>query len=439
MNINSVLDDVRARGLKFIQIWFSDILGTLKSFTIPAEKLPRAFENGLPFDGSSIEGFARMDESDMLAWPDPSTFALLPGADNNSAARMFADIKVPDGTPFEGDPRHVLKRALERMRDLGFTNLKVGPEIEYFYLRSPQSAEPLDRGGYFDAVPRDEAIAIRRETARALEGMGIGVESAHHEGAWSQHEIDLSDRDALQMADTIMTARFVVKQIASQSGVYATFMPKPINGQNGSGLHLHLSMLKGSVDVFHDPKDRLGLSEPCRRFIAGLMKHSRELCLLTNPTVNSYKRLIPGFEAPVYVTWARRNRGDLIRVPLSRPGTDRPIRVELRSPDPSCNPYLAIAAVLSAGLEGIEKGLELSPPVNENVNEMSPSRRSDLGVQPLPGSLIEAIQESEKSDLLRRTLGTHVFTSLLESKRVEWERFRTCVTALEVETYLPIL
>jgi glutamine synthetase len=438
-DISWVYRQIKENDVKFIKIWFSDILGTLKSFTIPVEELGITFEEGIGFDGSSIEGFTRIDESDMMAWPDPSTFAILPWRPKEKAvARMFADIKNPDGTPFEGDPRYVLKRALKMAEEKGFT-FYIGPELEYFYFRTPHAAEPLDQAGYFDAIPRDEALDLRRDTILALEAMGIESEYAHHEAAISQHEIDLKYRDALTMADTVLTYKFVVKEIAYKHGVYATFMPKPLNGQNGSGMHTHMSLFKDGKNAFFDERDRYFLSPVAKGFIAGLLHHAPEITLLTSPTVNSYKRLVPGYEAPVYLTWALRNRSDLIRVPMYKPGKEKATRIEFRSPDPSCNPYLAFAVMLAAGLEGIQKGYELPPPVEQNVYEMDEHQRRERGIGSLPGSLIEAIMLAEKSALVKRTLGEHVFYHLIKNKKIEWDRFRKHVTEYELKTYLPIL
>lgn len=435
-----VYEQIKANDVKFIKVWFNDILGTLKSFTIPAEELQAGFEEGVGFDGSSVEGFTRIDESDMLAWPDPSTFAVLPWRpQENAVARMFADIKNPDGTPFDGDPRYILKRTLERAKKMGYDHFYTGPELEYFYFKDAKGTEVLDKGGYFDAMPRDEALDLRRDTVLALEKLGIPVEYSHHEVAHSQHEIDLRYQDALTMADTVMTHKFVVKEIAYKHGVYATFMPKPINGQNGSGMHTHQSLFKGDKNAFFDPKDKYYLSDVAKKYIAGLLKHAPEITLICNPTVNSYKRLVPGYEAPVYITWAKRNRSDMIRVPMYKPGKEKATRIEFRSPDPSCNPYLAFAVMLAAGLEGIERNYQLQPPIEQNVYEMEEAERVERGIKSLPGSLTEAVSITEKSELVRKTLGDHVFTHLIDSKKKEWDNFRTQVTQYELETYLPIL
>lgn len=433
-----VIERMEKENIFFLEIWFTDILGFLKSFTITRTEVPAAFEDGAGFDGSSIEGFARIDESDMVARPDPSTFQVLPWEDSGKVARVFADILQPNGKPFEGDPRNVLKKNLERARKRGLT-FNVGPEMEFFYFKSPDSPETLDRGGYLDLIPRDEAVALRRETALALEAMGISVECAHHEVAPSQHEIDLRYCDGLTMADNVMTLRFIVKEIALRKGVFATFMPKPIEGENGSGMHTHMSLFEGTRNAFFDPKDKYHLSDVAKCFIAGLLRHAREITAVTNQWVNSYKRLIPGYEAPVYLSWALRNRSDLIRIPMYKPGKEKATRLEFRSPDPACNPYLAFSVLLAAGMEGVEKNYEFPSPVEANVYEMCESERREHGISELPGSLIEAIALTEGSDLVRRSLGDHVFTHFIMNKKIEWDMFRKHVTTYEINKYLPIL
>jgi len=435
---NYVISACRESDVKFIRLWFTDIVGSLKSFAITVEELEKALEEGMGFDGSSIEGFARIDESDMIAKPDPSTFQLVPWRPRESGvARMFCDIYRPDGRAFEGDPRFVLRQQLKRASDLGYT-FYVSPELEYFYFKDSKTTEPLDRGGYFDQTA-DAAHDLRRETVLTLEAMGIEVEYSHHEVAPSQHEIALRYTDALTMADSAMTYRLVVKETAEANGVYATFMPKPVANQNGSGMHVHQSLFKGERNAFFDPEDTYHLSAVAKAYIAGLLHHSRAITLVTNQWVNSYKRLLPGFEAPVYMSWARRNRSDLIRIPEYKPGKEMHTRIEYRSPDPACNPYLAFAVMLAAGLDGIEKERPLPAPVEENVFEMSPADRAARGIEMLPGSLIEAIEEAEKSELLRSALGDHVFESLIKNKRIEWERYRRHVTDFELAEYLPIL
>jgi len=440
MNRDEVMRTVAEKDIKFVKLWFTDILGYLKSFSIPVEELDKAFSEGIGFDGSSIEGFVRIDESDMVAIPDPATFAVLPWRPREKGvARMFCDIINPDdGTPFVGDPRYVLKRNLERAAKDGYT-FYLGPELEYFYFRSAQAPETLDRGGYFDMIPRDEAVDLRRETALCLEEMGIQVEYSHHEVAPSQHEIDLRYADALTMADTVMTYRLAVKEIAEKNGVYATFMPKPLFGENGSGMHTHQSLFAGDKNAFFNATDEFHLSEVGKRYIAGLLEHAPEITALTSQWVNSYKRLVPGFEAPVYISWGRRNRSDLIRVPMYKPGKEKATRVEYRSPDPACNPYLAFAVMLAAGLKGIEEKYPLPEPVEENVYEMSREERERRGIGELPGSLIEAVHLAERSDVVREALGEHVFTHFIENKKLEWDRYRAYVTDFEINNYLPVL
>ncbi len=435
-----VMEMVKRQDVKFIRLWFSDILGFLKSFAITAEELEAAFTEGVGFDGSSIEGFARIDESDMVAWPVPETFAILPWRPRESAvARMFCDIREPEGTSYEGDPRYILKRNLQRAQEMGYTYY-VGPELEYFYFRSNDgTTQCLDQGGYFDLTPLDVATDLRRETVLALEEMGIRVEFSHHEVAPSQHEIDMQYTDALTMADNVMTYRLVVKEIAIKNGCYATFMPKPIFGQNGSGMHTHQSLFRGEDNAFRDQNDPYRLSKVAKQFIAGLLRHAPEITLVTNQWVNSYKRLVPGYEAPVYLSWALRNRSDLIRVPVYKPQKEKATRIEYRSPDPACNPYLAFAVMLAAGLEGIEKEYECPPPVERNVYEMTDKERTELGIGSLPGDLYEAIELAENSDLVRRTLGHHLFAKFIENKKIEWDRYRAQVTGWELEHYLPVL
>jgi glutamine synthetase len=435
-----VLRAAKEQDVKFIRAWFTDILGNLKSVAITVEELETALEEGVGFDGSSIEGFARIDESDMIAMPDPNTFVVLPWRprDRKRVARIFCDILQPNGDPFEGDPRYILKRNLKRAADLGFT-FYVGPELEYFYFADSEGTTPLDRGGYFDLSPLDAATDLRRETVLTLEEMGIAVEASHHEGAPSQHEIDLRYTDALTMADNTMTYRLVVKEVALAQGVHATFMPKPLANENGSGMHVHQSLFRGERNAFFDPSDKTHLSSLCKSYIAGLLRHAREITIVTNQWVNSYKRLVPGYEAPVYLSWALRNRSDLIRVPEYKPGKEQETRMEYRAPDPACNPYLAFAVMLAAGLEGIEKEYPCPEPLEENVFLMTEEERSRRGIEHLPGSLFEAIQEAQKSDLLRRCLGDHLFESLLKNKLIEWSDYRRHVTDYEIKRYLPLL
>jgi len=435
-----VLKTARENDVRFIRLWFTDILGFLKSFAITIDELEEALEDGMGFDGSSIEGYARIDESDMVAMPDTSTFVILPWRprERNAVARMFCDILRPGGEPYDRDPRYVLKRNLARAAEMGYTYY-VGPELEYFYFKSAESPEVLDHGGYFDLTPLDVASDLRRDTVLALEEMGIGVEYSHHEVGPSQHEIDMRYTDALTMADNAMTFRLVVKEVALHEGYHATFMPKPLMGENGNGMHTHMSLFKGDRNAFFDPKDEHHLSGVAKMFIAGLLHHAPEITLVCNQWVNSYKRLVPGYEAPVYLTWAVRNRSDLVRVPQYKPGKEQATRIEFRSPDPACNPYLAFACMLAAGLEGIEKGYELGESIERNVYEMSEEEREELGIGQLPEDLYEAIRVAEESELMRKTLGDPVFKSLIENKKIEWNRYRAQVSKWELDSYLPVL
>lgn len=439
MTKEAVLKSVRDNNVKFIRLWFTDILGALKSFAITPNELEAALSEGMGFDGSSIQGFARIDESDMVAMPDPNTFTMLPWRPEEAGvARMFTDVLNPDGTPYEGDPRYVLKRQLQKAKDKGYT-MYVGPELEFFYFRSPEGTEILDRGGYFDLTPLDVASDLRRDTILSLEKMGIAVEYSHHEVAPSQHEIDLRYADALSMADAAMTYRLTVKEIAMKHGVYATFMPKPIFGENGSGMHTHQSLFKGKKNAFFDAKDEWGLSGEGKAYIAGLLKHAPELTSIIAQWINSYKRLVPGYEAPVYVAWARRNRSALVRVPMYKPGKEAATRCELRCPDPACNPYLAFAVMLAAGMKGIDEGYDLPAPVEEDIFEMTPAQLKRHKIKALPASLGEAVELTAKSSLVKECLGDHVFEKFIENKRIEWDQFRIHVSQWELDRYLPVL
>ena len=439
MTKEDVLRIVREKDIKFIRLWFTDVLGNLKSFAITPTELEGAFEEGMGFDGSSVEGFTRIEESDMVAWPDPSTFAILPWRPSpGGAARMFCDIRTPDGRPFAGDPRYVLKRMVEKAKSMGFT-MYVGPELEFFYFQDSSGTEILDQGGYFDLTTLDAGSDLRRDTINALHALGIQVEYSHHEVAPSQHEIDLRFKDALTMADQVMTYRLTVKEIAHQKGLYATFMPKPIYGVNGSGMHVHQSLFRGNQNAFFDPDDEYNLSPIAKAYIAGLLYHIKEMALVTNQWVNSYKRLVPGYEAPVYICWSRRNRSAMVRVPLYKPGKEKATRVELRNPDPACNPYLAFAAMLAAGLDGIEKGMELPPEASNNIYEMSEEERKAAGIESLPEDLYQALKEFEHSTFMRETLGDHVCDYLIRNKRAEWNEYKSLVTPWEISRYLPIL
>jgi len=438
--IEEVMKTVADRRVKFIRLWFTDVLGSLKSFAITAEELEGALEDGMGFDGSSIEGYARIEESDMVAKPDPGTFAILPWRPTEDAAvaRMFCDVLEPDGTPYKGDPRWALKRNIKKASDMGYTYL-VGPELEFFYFKGDDCTEGLDAGGYFDLTPLDIASDLRRDTILSLEDLDIDVEYSHHEVAPSQHEIDLRYSEGLKMADSAMTYRLTVKEIALQHGVYATFMPKPLFAENGSGMHTHQSLFKGDKNAFFDPSKEYNLSDVGQSYVAGLLAHAGEICSVVAQWVNSYKRLVPGYEAPVYISWARRNRSALVRVPMYKPGNEKATRMEFRCPDPACNPYLAFAVMLAAGLKGIEEGYELPDPVEEDIFHMTPEERKDRGIESLPGNLQEAIKLTEKSELVREALGDHIFHKFIENKRIEWEAYSTHVSEFELKKYLPIL
>jgi glutamine synthetase len=436
-----VLKTVEERDVHFVRFWFTDVLGVLKSFAVTDTELEGAFEEGMGFDGSSIDGFTRLEESDMVAYPDPSTFQLLPWRPTEQGVgRLFADIVKPDGSPFEGDPRYALKRVTQKAADMGFT-MYVGPELEFFYFEDDQDTEVLDQGGYFDLTPLDIASDLRRETVLTLEKLGIPVEYSHHEVAPSQHEIDLRYADARTMADNVMTYKLTVKEIALQNGVHATFMPKPIFGMNGSGMHVHQSLFTKDGNAFFDANDPEGfnLSEVAKHYIAGLLKYAPEFCAVTNPLVNSYKRLVPGYEAPVYIAWARRNRSALVRVPMYKPGKENATRLELRSPDPSANPYLAFACMLGAGLKGIEEKLPLAPEATNNIFHMSDDELDAAGIKTLPGSLGDAIELFRKSELMKEVLGEHIHTFYAENKRAEWDEYRTQVTQWELDKYLSVI
>ncbi|RLT43831.1 MAG: glutamine synthetase [Chloroflexi bacterium] len=430
-----VLQACRDHDVKFIRLWFTDILGMLKSVAITTEELEHALLDGVTFDGSAIEGFARQDEADMIAVPDPGTFQILPWRPRpQSVARMFCDIRAQNGDGFLGDPRQVLKRVLAQAAQRGYT-FYISPEIEYFYFRDQHGTEPLDQGGYFDLTPLDGGSDLRRETVLALEDMGIGVALSHHEGAPSQHEMDLRYTDALTMADAVMTFRLVVKEVAMRHGVYATFMPKPMAGQNGSAMHLQMSLFRGEQNAFFDANDPEQLSGDARHFMAGILRHAGELSLVTNQWVNSYKRLVPGYEAPTFATWSHHSNADLVRVPERKPGMDEATRIEFRAPDPAANPYLAFAAVLAAGLAGIDGKYPLPMPA-QSAYRLSDAERAARGIEALPASLGEAIAKFETSALMRETLGDHIVDSLVANKKLEWTEYRQQVTKFELDRYL---
>jgi len=434
-----VFDIVKDTEVSFIQFWFTDVLGILKSFAVTPSELEEGMTEGMGFDGSSIAGFARIEESDMIAKPDPTTFQFLPWRPGDKpVARMFCDILQPDGSPYEADPRYVLKRVLKKAADQGYTYY-VGPELEFFYFESNEAPKIIDRGGYFDTRPLDLGSDLRRETIFALQDMGVQIEYSHHEVAPSQHEIDMRYDEGLKMADKTQTLRIVVKEIARQQGRYATFMPKPMFGENGSGMHTHQSLFQGDRNSFFDANDRYHLSKVGKSYIAGIMRHAREMAAVTNQWVNSYKRLVPGYEAPVYVSWARRNRSAMVRVPMYKPGKEMATRIEFRSPDPACNPYLAFAVMLAAGLRGVEEDYSLPEPIEEDIYEMDGEARKKAGIDSLPGNLFEAIQAIETSDLVRETLGDHIFNKFIENKKIEWDKYRTHVSQYEIDKYLPIM
>ena len=434
-----VLKIAKEKDVKFIRLWFADITGQMKGFSITREELEGALEDGMGFDGSSIKGFARIDESDMIAMPDPTTFTVLPYRPKEKAvAGMLCDILNPDRTPYQGDSRYILKRILKKAEEKGYT-FYVGPELEFFIFKDERSTQVLDEGGYFDITTLDAGNEVRREIILTLEQMGIQVEYSHHEVAPSQHEIDLRYTDALKMADIVMIYRMVVKEIAQKHGLYATFMPKPIYGVNGSGMHTHQSLFRGEKNAFFDPNDEYFLSQEAKGYIAGILTHAREITFVCNQWVNSYKRLVPGYEAPVYICWAQRNRSALVRVPMYKPGKEKSTRIEFRSPDPACNPYLAFACMLSAGLKGIENNYSLPEPLERDVYHLTHEEQTSFGVECLPGSLIEAIEVAEASVLLKETLGEHIFNNLITAKKIEWDEYRKQIHEYEIKTYLPIL
>jgi len=435
-----VLEEIESKKVEYVLFWFTDLEGHLKSFAITPAEIEAALDDGMGFDGSSITGFNAIEESDMVAIPDPETFRLMPSREGEAiVGRMICDVVTPDGEPYEGDPRYVLRRALERMKSLGFDTFNVGPELEYFLFKDSKSTETLDEGGYFAMTALDAATEWRNDTIKALEAMGIPIEYHHHEVAPSQHEIDMRYSNALDMADFTITYRLIVKEIAAKNGVYATFMPKPLFGQNGSGMHTHMSLFTGERNQFFDGDDPYHLSPAGKSFIAGLLRHARELSAIFAQWVNSYKRLVPGYEAPVYCAWSQRNRSALIRIPLYKPGSEQATRAEIRCPDPSCNPYLTFAALLHAGLEGIEQGYELEEPMETNLYHLSPAERKERGIVSLPETLGEAVDALAGSELMRKALGEHIFERYVELKQKEWDEYRIQLTQWELDRYLGVL
>lgn len=433
---------VEERGVRLIRLWFTDVLGNLKSFAISPAEIENALENGMSFDGSAIDGFGRVQETDVLAIPDPNTFEVLPWGDPDAPeARVFCDIHQLDGSPFDGDPRRVLHRQLHAAHQQGYTFL-VAPDIEFFYFAPPERGHapvPLDEGGFFDLTTADVAGSLRKQTIRALEKMSIPVGYSFHEDAPSQHEIDLRHTDALTMADSVMTFRLLVKEVAAANGVHATFMPKPLEGVQGSGMHTHMSLFQHDQNAFFDESDPHNLSPVAKSFMAGLLRHAAEITAITNQTVNSYKRLVPGFEAPVHISWARNNRSGLIRVPIPKRGNPNATRIEYRAPDPACNPYLAFAVILAAGLRGIREGYELAPEADANLFELSDAQLTKLGIEQLPQSLADSLRVMEQSELVRETLGEHIFEWFVRNKRIEWRAYKTHVSAFEIDRYLKAL
>ena len=434
-----VMGKIQECGVEFIHLWFTDVLGFLKTFVITTDELELAMTEGMGFDGSSIQGFARIQESDMIALPDPSTIQILPWRQGDHlVATMFCDITTPDGAPYPGDPREVLRRNIARAKEMGY-DFFVGPELEYYYFKNDTDAELLDHGSYFDMTTRDLAIDLRKDTMRALKNVGIQVEYSHHEVGPSQHEIDLRYDEALRMADKVMAYRLVVKEVAQLNDAFASFMPKPIYGEAGSGMHVHQSLFKGDSNAFYDAGDEYHLSDTGKAYMAGLLYHARDICAVTNQWVNSYKRLSGGDEAPTYICWGHNNRSALVRVPMYKPLKEQSTRVEIRSPDSACNPYLAFAVLLAAGLKGIEEGYELPEETEDNVWTLTDGERRALGIDPLPTSLADAIAVMERSELVAETLGEHVFDFFLRNKRSEWQDYRRQVTAYERDRYLPVL
>ena len=428
------------QNVKFIRLQFTDILGTIKNVEIPVSQLEKALDNKMMFDGSSIEGFVRIEESDMYLFPDVDTFVVFPWtAEKGKVARLICDIHNPDGTPFAGDPRNNLKRVLKEMEDLGYTDFNLGPEPEFFLFKLDEKGEPTlelnDHGGYFDLAPTDLGENCRRDIVLELEEMGFDVEASHHETAPGQHEVDFKYADALKACDDIQTFKLIVRTIARKHGLHATFMPKPIYGVAGSGMHCNLSLFRNEDNVFYDPKSDLELSEVARHFIAGIVKHAPGFTAITNPTVNSYKRLVPGFEAPCYIAWSAQNRSPLVRIPASR---GLSTRVEVRSVDPSANPYLALAVLLKAGLDGIKNKLTPPAPVDRNIYAMDREERLAEGITDLPSSLEKALKELHSNEVMVSALGPHIYEHFVEAKEIEWNMFRTQVTEWEREHYMKV-
>jgi len=437
-----IMRAVEDRGVRLVRLWFTDILGNLKSFAISPAELENALDDGMTFDGSSIDGFSRIQEADVLANPDANTFELLPWGDPKTPeARIFCDINNLDGTPFSGDSRQVLKRHVQAAHAEGL-NFYVAPDIEFFYFESPQPGsrpQPLDEASYFDLTTNDVTGTLRKQTIRTLEAMGIPVEYSFHEDAPSQQEIDLRHTDAVTMADSVMTFRLVVREIAASHGVHATFMPKPLEGVQGSGMHTHMSLFRGDRNEFYDEADDYNLSSTAKSFMAGLIRHAAEITAITNQTVNSYKRLVPGFEAPIHISWARNNRSGLIRVPIAKRGNPVATRVEYRSPDPACNPYLAFGLILAAGMKGVSEGYELPAEADANLFEIDDDVLAKLSIERLPHSLADALRAMDGSELVHEALGDHIFEWFMRNKWREWQDYETHVSDFEIRHYLKAL
>ena len=438
--IKDILKLTEQNNIQILKLWFVDILGKLKSISVSYREFEYAMTEGMGLDGSSVEGFARVWESDLVAIPDLDTFQMFPPEFTGAPiARFFCDIKTTDGKQFEGDPRYILKRNLAEMKKAGFDQFMVGPELEYFYFKDDKHTELLDSAGYFDTIPLDRSYAIRRQTMQMLEKLGIRVEYSHHEVSPSQHEIDLRYDEAMKMADQVITYRTVVKQVAAANGVYATFMPKPIAKINGSGMHVHQSFFKNGSNAFFDEKDPMYLSQTARQYIAGILAHVKEICSVTNQWVNSYKRLVPGYEAPAYIAWGRKNRSTLVRIPQVKIGKPNATRIECRFPDPACNPYLTFAVMLGAGLDGIKNNLQAPPITEENIFRMTPQERAKHQIDTLPAYLYEAVNYTRHSELVKKILGEHTFEKFIANKDIEWNCYRTHVSSYELERYLSTL
>jgi glutamine synthetase len=434
-----IIRNAKEQNVRFIRLQFTDLLGAIKNVEIPISQLEKALDNKMMFDGSSIEGYVRIEESDMYLYPDLDTWVVFPWVTQDRVARLICDIYMPDGTPFAGDPRGILKRALKEAEAMGFTAMNVGPEPEFFLFRTDDKGNPTmelnDQGGYFDLAPMDLGENCRREIVLTLEEMGFEIEASHHEVAPGQHEIDFKYADAIKAADQIQTFKLVVKTVARQHGLHATFMPKPLFGMNGSGMHCHQSLFRGNENAFYDEKDRLGLSDVARQYMAGILKHARGFAAITNPTVNSFKRLVPGYEAPCYVAWSASNRSPMIRIPASR---GLSTRIEVRNPDPAANPYLALAVMLCAGLDGIQKKYPLPAPTDRNIYIMSEEERIDEGIPSLPANLKEALEELLGDEIVCDTLGDHALSHFYELKEIEWDMYRTQVHAWERDQYMAL-